>query len=271
MQSELMELSEFTEKFFRDKQNYRFFDLNFWHAQAGNERLQPAMDIESLVRSMDGIPVSEAVVTSAECIEYSAAKGNESLLEVITAHPNLYGCLVWVPELARTRGQIHSYLEERIARKTVAIRMFPKKLRYSLNLWQVGDVLKVMESKRLPLILWHTETTWDAVHNLCEAFPNLPVIVEGNDQKLLYHNRSYVPLLAAHENLYLETHALIQHGEIEYLVNECGLDRLIYGAYYPYNDPNGSMMMITEAQIAEKTKFDIAGDHLRRLIGNIVH
>ena len=43
------------------------------------------------------------------------------------------------------------------------------------------------------------------------------LIVEGNDVKLLYHNRNYLALLRQCPNLYLETHNLVLYSEIEHL------------------------------------------------------
>ncbi|WP_349403227.1 amidohydrolase family protein [Cohnella silvisoli] len=264
-----MQLAEIVQRFHRSKSMYRFFDINCWTVSSEREQLQPVIGVEALIQSLDAQQIHEAVVTSAECLEYNASVGNENLLSLIAPFESLSGSIVWVPELAGTRNDSLSYIERMIANKVVSVRMFPKKLRYSMNKWQVGDVLKVMEAKRLPLILWHMETSWDTVNGICESYPNLPVIIEGNDQKLLYHNRSYIPLLAQHPNLYIETHSLIQHGEIEYIVNKCGIDRLLFGTYFPYNDPNGSMMMITDAEIPEETKYKIAGDNMRSLIGQI--
>ncbi|MBB6669359.1 hypothetical protein H7C19_01525 [Cohnella nanjingensis] len=188
---------------------------------------------------------------------------------LIRDRPSLYGAICWSPELGRSITETGDYLERMIANRIVAVRLFPKKLNFSLKKWQVGDLLSVMESRGLPLLLWHTETNWDTIQSICEEYPGLTVIVEGNDQKLLYHNRAFVPLLERHANLYIETHSLIQHEGLEYIVNERGADRLLFGTYYPSNDPNSSMMMVTDAFIPEETKLAIAGGHLRRLIANI--
>lgn len=251
------------------KEKYRFFDMNTWSLSTDRELLKPIAGMDELIRELGAHHILEAIVTNVQSIEYNPIIGNENLLAQIKNHGHLYGSIVWTPEIVEVKTGIVKYLERMIASKIAAVRMFPKKLNHSMKRWQIGDVLHVMESMRLPLILWHSETNWDTVQSICEEYPQLPVIVEGNDQKLLYHNRFFIPLLGQHENLYIETHNLIQHGGIEHIVNERGIDRLIFGTYFPYNDPNAAMMMLTHADIPEKTKYKIAGDHLRGLIHQI--
>lgn len=251
------------------KQAFRFLDANCWLDPTGADQLQPVTDLQETLRQLGNHHIHGALITNATSLAYHADTGNSQLPAILADHPSLYGAIVWVPELATTAADTALYLERMAMQRAIAVRMFPKRLRYSLNKWQAGDALAAMEERGMPLVLWHMETSWDAIHEICMAYPRLPVIVEGNDQKLLYHNRFYIKLLEACPNLYLETHNLIQHGELEYIVNQCGIDRLVFGSYFPYNDPNSAMMMIARADIPEASKRLIAGDHMRAIIGNV--
>ncbi len=258
------------EAYQQNKAKYRFFELNCWSPLTSQSMLHPVLGIKALSNELAKHHITEAMVTNAECIEYNPAVGNENLILQIKDHEHIYGSIVWVPEISRTKSETRNYIEHMMTHRIASVRLFPKKLNHSLKKWQVGDLLQIMEAKRLPLILWHNETNWDTVHNICEEYPLLPVIVEGNDQKLLYHNRFFIPLLEKCPNLYIETHNLIHFGGIEYIVNECGIDRLLFGSYFPYNDPDSAMMMITDADIPEEAKYAIAGGHMRHLIAQSV-
>jgi predicted TIM-barrel fold metal-dependent hydrolase len=262
-------LSELIHSYLESKAACGFFDCNRWHVISGRDLLHPYHGIETHLQDMAAHSIQAAVITNAQSIQYQPEFGNEALLALIAPHDCLYGSIVWSPEIADNRANIRHYLERMIRGKTVVVRMFPRTLRHSMKRWQVGEVLEIMEALRLPLMLWHMETCWDAVHEICERYPNLPVIVEGNDQKLLYHNRSFIPLLKQHPNLYIETHNVVQHEIIDYLINEANIDRLIFGTYFPYNDPDSSMMMVTHADIPEASKRKLAGGHLRGLIQQI--
>mgnify|MGYP001472200600 CR=1 FL=1 len=246
-----------------------FFDCNRWHVVSDRELLAPYDGIDTHLKDMADRSIEAAVLANMQCLQYQPEFGNEALLALIAPHDRLYGSIVWSPEIADSRTDIRRYLERMIQGKAVAVRMFPRTLRHSMKQWQVGDVLDVMAALRLPLMVWHMETNWDTVHEICERYPNLPVIVEGNDQKLLYHNRSFIPLLKRHRNLYIETHSAVQHEIIEFLVHEAQVDRLLFGTYFPYQDPDSAMMMVTDADIPDEAKRNIAGEHLRRLIRNI--
>jgi predicted TIM-barrel fold metal-dependent hydrolase len=263
------QLADLIQTYKDNKAKYRFFEINGWNVTSDTGQLVPVVGMEALMQELEGHHIREALITNEYCLAYNAGVGNEQLLTLIAGYESVHGAIVWAPELAIGRSEIETYLERMIENKVGAVRMFPIKLNFSLKKWQVGHILAAMEVKRLPLIIWHKETSWDAVQDICSSYPQLPVIVEGNDQKLLYHNRFFIPLLEACPNLYIETHNLIQHGVFEYIVNERGIDRLLFGSYFPYNDPNSAMMMITDADIPEQTKFDIAGGHMRRLIKQI--
>jgi predicted TIM-barrel fold metal-dependent hydrolase len=167
-------------------------------------------------------------------------------------------------------GSVQKYLDRAIENGAAIVRMFPRTFRHSMKTWQVGDMLNSMQERRIPLMLWHTQVDWDAVQEICDDYNRLPIIIEGNDQKLLYHNRAYLPLMQHYDNLYMETHSLIQFGEIEHLVNEFGIHRLLFGSYMPYNTPDASMMTITHAGIDEETKHLIAHGNIERLIEAII-
>lgn len=265
------EISSLVDAYRKRKSECGFIDSNCWLSfgeQRGN--LYQVTGIGALAGELERHSISCALVSCTDCIEYDPITGNTRLIDSISAYENLFAAIVMVPEVGFGKGDAGRYLDSAIHSKAAAVRMFPRKLRHSLKKWQVGDILNCMQQRRVPLMLWHMETGWDMIDSICEEYPDLPVIIEGNDQKLLYHNRYYIPLLKKHENLYLETHNLINDLGIEYLVNEQNIERLVFGTYFPYNDPNSSMMMVTHADIDEKTRQKIAGGNIRMLIDNVI-
>ena len=86
--------------------------------------------------------------------------------------------------------------------------------------------------------VWHTETAWEDVAAVCQSHPRLPVIVEGPNRKLLYHNRVYYRLLERFANFHLEIHNLVGYLGLDDVVRRFGSQRLIFGTYFPQQDPN---------------------------------
>ena len=250
-------------------ERYGFFDVNCWFPFK-EKKSYHLVDYNSIIAVDLLNDTTKRVVTSAESVCYDPGNGNDALFGFIREKENLHGAAVISPEMEYKGAGIEKYLDNALKNRTVAVRMFPETLRHSMKRWQIGIILDYLQYHRLPLMLWHTQTNWETVNDICGTWKNLPVIIEGNDQKLLYHNRSYIKLMLKHENLHLETHALIQFREIEHLVNDFEISRLLYGSYFPYNDPNASMMTIANAEINEHVKHLIAHGNLERLIDNIV-
>ena len=227
------------ESYRRDLERQEFFDLNAWCGLApGNGFYQPET-WEQIIRDLRQCGIDRAVIS-----------------------------MVLVPDITFPGGAGLRYIDEKVEQGFVIARMFPKKLNHSMRKWQVGEILAHLEHRRLPLMLWHNEVSWDLVESICQDYPDLPVIIEGNDVKLLYHNRNYLALLAGHPNFYLETHNLVLYSEIESLA-EISADRLLFGTYFPYNTPHASLLPILRARLPEEVKDNLASGNLERLLGQI--
>ena len=253
----------------KDKEKYDFFDINCWWDVSNNRTFHRIESFKQFKNEIGAHYIKKAVITNAECLKYDPFSGNESTASLIKDSKNLFGCMVLAPDMLYNGQDIKKYIDNKISQKFVAVRMFPKRLNHSMKKWLIGEILEYLEYKRLPLILWHNETGWDFVEGLCQEYKNLPVVIEGNDVKLLYHNRNYVTLLKKCPNFYLETHNLIIYSEIDCLAGNISDERLIFGTYFPYNAPDASMMPITAASTGETSKYKIAGQNLQRLIDNI--
>ncbi|MDD4679484.1 MAG: hypothetical protein PHP79_01135 [Clostridia bacterium] len=266
-------MSLFTERIVEeyavDRDKYNFFDVNCWWDYTDNKTFHGLESFEQLEEELKTHHIKRAVITSYASYKYDTMKANEELAELIDDKKNLYGCMVLVPELAYSDGAITNYIDKKIEKGFVCSRMFPKTLRHSMKKWAVGEILDYLEERRFPLILWHNEMTWDTIEGLCDEYKNLPIIIEGNDVKLLYHNRNYIPLLKKYENLYLETHNIVLYEELDFLANQISSKKLIFGTYFPYNTPNATMMAVTKGNFSEDAKYDIAARNLDRLINEI--
>lgn len=262
------QLEGMVEAYKKDKEKYNFFDINCWWDVSNNKTFHRIESFRQLKNEIKSHYISKAVITNAECLKYDPFTGNENTASLIKDSDNLFGAMVLAPEMIYNGMEVKKYIDEKVEQKFVAARMFPKKLNHSMKKWIIGDILAYLEEKRLPLILWHNEVAWDFVEGLCLEYKNLPVIVEGNDVKLLYHNRNYIPLMKKCSNFYLETHNLVIYSEIDYLA-KISDEKLIFGTYFPYNTPDFSMMPVTAASIDEASKHKIAGQNLQRLIDGI--
>jgi hypothetical protein len=257
------------EDYRQEVERYAFYDLNVWCDLSPQTGFYQPESLAQIVHDLEQCGIRRAVITHAQCLAYDPLRGNESMARLIDSQPCLFGAMVLVPDIALGGCRVQSYIDAKIQQRFVVARMFPKRLSHSMRKWQVGEMLAYLEQRRLPLMLWHNEVSWDLIESICQEYPELPVIVEGNDVKLLYHNRNYLVLLAHCPKLYLETHNLVLYSEIEYLAGQVAPDRLLYGSYFPYNTPHASLLPILRARLPDEVKGQLAARNLERLQSRI--
>jgi len=246
-----------------------FIDVNCWYDETNNESLINYDGFAGFAGWLRNKGILSAVFTNAQCIKYDPLTGNDNMERLINepAARGLYGALVLTPEFGYDAEWFKSYIRNKIDRGFVAARFFPKKFYHSVSEPVIGALLSELEKLRFPIIFWHGETDFDAIHAICAQYPDLPVILEGNPGKLLYYNRNYYALLK-NRNFYIETHGLIIFKEIEYIVSHFGGRQLLYGSYAPYNTTDVSISNLCLGVSGEDLQH-IAGGNMRRLIGGI--
>lgn len=254
-----------------EKAEYEFFDVNCWLPFNDSESFSPIVTMDAFESELSFYGIKCAVVSNSRCFTCSPTVGNDELISWTGSADSLYAGAVLAPEAGFVPYELHKYIDRLIENKVVVIRMFPKKLNHSIKKWQTDDIFSYLEYKKLPLMLWHSETDWDTLSEICSQYPDLNVIVEGNDKKLLYHNRDYLQLLKRYNNLYIETHNLVQYLGLEYITGRLSVDRLIFGTYFPFNDPNSAILPVLSADINDTVKHRIAGGNLYNMINNIKH
>jgi predicted TIM-barrel fold metal-dependent hydrolase len=267
----MKKIAELVQDMGKGKKNYDFFDINCWIPYNKNDSFSKFDNMEEYLSALYSFGVKCAVISNERGFSCNPFIGNEEILALANEYKNIYVGAVLAPEIGFVQKNMRGYIDKLVEQKVVLVRMFPKKLNYSLKKWQVGDILEYLEYKRFPLMIWHTETDWDTINEVCAEYPELPVIIEGNDKKLIYYNRAYIALMTKHKNLYIETHNFVQYLGYEYVVGELGINRLIYGSYFPYNSPNSSMLPIMTANINHSEKCNISGGNLLDLVRNIRH
>ena len=252
----------------KQKKELEFFDSNLWWDPACTACFEKYSDFDAFYESLNILGIKKAVLTLAECFKYSEITGNVRLKEILSKYSELYGAMFLTTDYLITGENVARAIDEMVEARVRLVRMFPRTLRHSLKKSAAGDIFRHLNNRRIPLMLWHAETSWDAIESLCADFPDMPVIVEGNDVKLLYHNRFYVPLYKKYPNFYLETHNVIVHKELDTIA---GLDpsKLIFGTYHLYNNPDTAMAPIIMAELGDSVKKQIAHGNLERLFDGI--
>ena len=264
-----MDIKKMDETFKKLKEETPIFDINcylsFYYDKADileDEITSPEQFLEEGINKL--VLANKRGMTN-QSYEFS----NNELFEKVATNDAFYAAPIVVPEMNLAGKDFAKTLDEMIAKKAVILRMFPIHYKHSMKEWQIGDILKAMEERKIPLMIWHTQINWDDIAEIAENHPNLPIIIEGSDQKTIYYARYVMGLCEKYKNIYLEMHNFSQYGFLPYALEHIGYERLLFGSFSPYNDMNGVLHMIYN-HTTEEQREGILGKNFEKLMSEIV-
>jgi len=244
----------------------RFLDANVWLGRPQGFPLAGELKSEDLGPELASRFVSGALVSHWRGKIVSAQHGNAEVTRALAElGANLFAVWTGLPLHPKESGPVPGAGD--LPASVRAVRIFPRSHNFPLESWCIGTLCEWLVERGLPLLVWHVELYWSALHRLAAAFPKLSVVVEAQTQKILYHTRPLFALMRERPNVHVELSNFAGAGFIEYAVREFGAERLVFGSFLPVNDPFVAMGMVLDAGISEQEKRLLAGDNLRRLIG----
>lgn len=255
----------------------RFFDCNtFVGRPSAAGSLVGETTPESLVAEMEKVSVGRALVTHVQAREYHPAEGNPLLMTTLEGSARLSACWVVLPHHTGEMPPPGQLIDNLLAEGVRAVRVFPGVSggwghRFSLNRYVVGDLFEALARRRIPLLLDYLlfrreDPPWDEVVRVCESYPTLPILLirpGGRSDRNLY------PLLAAFDNLYIETGGYVVHRGIEKVVERFGPERLLFGSGYPYYTMAGAAYRLARASISEESRRMIGSGNLESLLSGV--
>lgn len=256
-------------KYTSAKKKIEFFDANCWLGNPVNDSVGriPAT-VKEILDAMDYYGINNAVIASSVSVHGNVDYGNRIVMDAIRGNERLYGAGALLPEHTGELGNLEKYVSYLRKNKIVLIRLFPKIHNFTLSDSCAGSMLKILHKMRIPLAIWHTQTTWDEIDKICGKYADLPVIVEGVGRKLFYDNRIFYPLLKKHANLHLETHNITNYLGMDDIVKNFGVKKLVFGTCVPKNDYESAIMPVVYGEFSAKDKKLIAGENIKLLIEN---
>lgn len=244
----------------------RFFDANAYLGrpmqQGSFEPLPAAPELEA---ALSRAGIDKALVWHILQHDGSAITGNELLTEAIAGHEQLLGCWSILPP--QTDGLITPDFFARMGRARVsALRAFPEMHRYLLQRVVFGNFLDEVAERRIPLLLSLSRAIdWPDIYHLLEQYPSLTCVL--CDIGVWSVDRYTYPLLAAYENVYVETSLLaLEDGGVESMCGQYGARRLVFGTGLPERYAESASLQLTHADISDEDRAAIASGNLERLL-----
>ena len=266
-----VEIAEAVRDYDSRRKSLHLFDVNAWIGAQAGPHLAGIETTGELLEEMDRCHIEQAVVTSTAARLVHTRDGNDTIAAAIKTNERLVGGYVLLPTFTGEQGSTSAgdVIDRAVGQGFRLFRLFPVSMSFALDDWCVGDLLGHLQYRRLPLCIWHSETSWSQISRLCSQYPDLPVIVEGSGRKIIYDCRTCYPLLNQYKNLFVELHGFFNFGLIEDFERRGFADQVLFGTAMPFVDPNLSLGLIGYANIAPENAAKIAGDTLRGILGGV--
>ena len=161
------------------KQKLNLFDINTWIGRPESSFSKVITKIEDLSQELKTHHIREAVVSHLSSLAYDINYGNNVIMEAVQSYEELYAGIILIPSHTGEIGNPEEYISDAIKRKARMVRLFPKSHTFSLREWSFKEVPDILSEIRVPVCIWHTETSWEDLYDLCSRYSNLPVILEG--------------------------------------------------------------------------------------------
>ncbi len=263
-------IQEMGRKFSENKKSLHFFDANCWIGKS-NTLLPVSFSTPSeILKQMDYYGIEKAIVSHTLSQYYHPLVGNDYLLREINGIDRLQGCFVLLPPSTKEMSSVDEYIKNILNKRVRTVRLFPKSHHFSLEEWSSAKLLGKIEERRIPLFIWSKETEWNTLYRICKNYPRLPIILEQSNEEAYWNGRFLFPLLDKCKNLFLEVHNCILYLGLDEVVKRFGVQRLVFGTYLPVDDPNASLMLITEGDFSQDEKEKIAHENLEKLIEGVL-
>jgi predicted TIM-barrel fold metal-dependent hydrolase len=91
-----------------------------------------------------------------------------------------------------------------------------------------------------------------------------PLILEGIVFETL---AEAVSAMRKHDNIYVETHALVVPGGLRFLAEQVGADRIIFGSDCPRSSLAGALRYVRESGLSDQDVEKVLGGNIKRLLG----
>ena len=196
----------------------------------GNKRqeMSPFQQPDELLAEMERHGVGRAVVYHRAGEARSAVEGNEMLETFIDGRDDVFAAQWVVDGWPSSLRQLQEY---HASGTVTSARLHDTSACASpLVDWIYGEALEWLSSERIPLWASIEDNDVAELAALLRQFPDLDTVLVGAHQN---HATSVRPLLGLLPRARLELSRYEAMAQIEALKREFGIERLIYGSYYP--------------------------------------
>ena len=232
-----------------------------------------AQDAEALIASMDRCGIETMMISSWEQITADESSGNRLVAGLIKKYPGRFiGYASFNPNYPE---EIPAEMERCFGEYGMkGFKPYPPRHQYPLDGENNRIILEFADKHHLP-ILCHYGTapkgsvTPTQVEKLSEKYPNAKFLM-GHSGSSWDAARACAAVAKKRPNAFAEiTYTAVTFGSIEYMVNEAGEDKVLFGSDAPMRDPAAQMTWVAYAKLTPAQKLKILRENTARILGDI--
>lgn len=230
---------------------------------AGYEELTP----ERLMRIMDGVGITQAVVTSLTAMWYDFREANDETAALVRRNPERFVGLLSVQpyRYQEVVEEIRRGVEELGLR---GLRLFTHHI-FDFGSLMLARIMKEAAHHGLPVFFSSSHptafpgSTLGGLLSLAGRHRDVDLVISGIATRNL---AEAIIALQEAPNIYLDLSWYNVPDGIAFLAREASVERLLYASGLPLTGPSGPLRMIQLAALSNAEKAAILGGNIARLL-----
>ena len=237
------------------------------NGNAVNNNIMLDADPDSLVRKMDKLGVDATITAPWIGICYSGTEGNEEVLSAVKNHPGRF--LGFSTCNVNYKEDLNSFKEYHLAHPDifVGIKPYPPAQKILLTDAVYKDWFSFANEHHLPALI-HAESPdySQQTDEIAALYPNVTFILAHSGASY-YMARKNAEVARKHPNVVLDiTYTTTGRGMVEFLVEQVGAEKVLYGSDTPMRDPSPQLGWVCYAKISEQDKKKILAENIIRIL-----
>ncbi len=149
-----------------------------------------------------------------------------------------------------------------------AFRAFPLEHKFLMTRVALGSLYDFMIERSIPPFISISESGgWHLIEQILSNAPDLTLVVTEHGS--WGQDRFFRPLIEKYENLYLDISRYELDGGISDFCAKYGAEKLLFGTGYPWRNPGGPILMLTQADITIRERGKITSGNLKRILRRV--
>ncbi len=227
----------------------------------------PQNSAEGMLESMDSLGIDKCMVTHhAAAIGPDFKFGNDQVIEAVKRYPDRF--MGYVTINPHYPEEIVEELDRCFSVEGMkAIKVHPEYHQCSIDDSNYQDVYEYADANKLPVLshVWGLSQV-EIINNLAKKYPNA-IFIMGHGGAKAKAMEYAIEVMKKRENTVIDIAiSASPQGNIEWLVDQIGSKRLLFGSDMPFYDPSFTFGRLALADISDEEKKDIFARNIKRII-----